>query len=214
MDCRVVTDATPARAHFRFSLASGMDAWMDRPASELRGNDELAAVMASVAGGDRGAFRILYQRTSAKLYGICLRLVGGEAEAQDVLQEVYVTVWRKAAQFDPGRAGVVTWLATLARNRAIDRLRARRLPADELDAAAEIADDAPSAFDVLDHEQDAARLSHCLDELEERARQMIRAAFFDGATYAELASREEVPLGTMKSWIRRGLLRLRGCLEQ
>jgi len=212
--CCMVAGATPAWAHFRFPLASGMDAGMNRPATELRGTDELAAVMDSVAGGDRGAFRILYQRTSAKLYGICLRLLGSEAEAQDVLQEVYVTVWRKAAQFDPSRAAVVTWLATLARNRAIDRLRARRLPAEDLDAAADVADGGPSAFDVLDHEQDAARLSHCLDELEERSRQVIRAAFFDGATYAELATREEVPLGTMKSWIRRGLLRLRGCLEQ
>ena len=214
MDCRVVSDATPARAHFRFSLASGMDAWMDRPASELRGNDELAAVMASVAGGDRGAFRILYQRTSAKLYGICLRLLGSEAEAQEVLQDAFVTVWRSAAQFDPAKASAITWLSVVARNKAIDRLRQRRPAGEDIDAAAEVPDDSPLATAVIEQEDDARRLAHCLEQLEDRSRAMIRAAFFDGASYPELAEREGVPLGTMKSWIRRGLLRLRGCLEQ
>jgi RNA polymerase sigma-70 factor (ECF subfamily) len=77
-----------------------------------------------------------------------------------------------------------------------------------------VEDEAPSAFDLIGDAQDAARLGRCLEELEERARSMIRAAFLDGATYPELADREGVPLGTMKSWIRRGLLRLRGCLDQ
>ena len=214
MDCCMVTDAPPARAHFRFSRRSGMDGRMDRPAIDSLASGGLAKTMAAVARGDRAAFRLLYQGTAAKLYGICLRLLRDEAEAQDVRQEIYVTVWRKAAQFDAGKASVITWLSTLARNRSIDRLRARRAPADDLDAAEEIADDGPSAFEVVEQEQDAARLGHCLDELEERARAMIRAAFFDGLTYADLAAREEVPLGTMKSWIRRGLLRLRGCLER
>ena len=85
---------------------------------------------------------------------------------------------------------------------------------DGLEAAAEVEDDSPSAFELVGGAQDAARLGHCLDELEERSRAMIRAAFLDGATYPELAQREGVPLGTMKSWIRRGLQRLRGCLER
>jgi RNA polymerase sigma factor (sigma-70 family) len=202
------------RGTFRFHAGWGMGERMDRPVINLR-QAELVRLMGAVAGGDRRAFGTLYERTSAKLYGICLRVLGGsEAEAQEVLQDVYVTVWRKASQFDSDRASAITWLATLARNRSIDRLRARRSPSDDLDAAVEIADDGPSAFDVIEQSEDAARLAHCLDELEERARSMIRSAFFDGATYAELAEREAVPLGTMKSWIRRGLLRLRGCLER
>lgn len=214
MDCCLVTNAPPARAHFRLSRRSGMDGRMDRPATDSLASGNLAGAMAAVARDEHAAFRVIYENTSAKLYGICLRLLGDEAEAQDVLQEVYVTVWRKAGQFDPAKASVITWLATLARNRSIDRLRARRAPADDLDAAEEIADDGRSAFEVVEQEQDAARLAHCLEELEERARLMIRSAFFEGATYADLAAREEVPLGTMKSWIRRGLLRLRGCLER
>jgi len=175
---------------------------------------QLVRLVEAVARGDRQSFALLYQRTSAKLYGICLRLLGSEAEAQDILQEVYVTVWQKAHRFDGARASAMTWLAVLARNRSIDRLRRRSIGSDGLDAAADIEDDSPSAFEVVGNAQDAERLNHCLEELEERARSMIRAAFLDGATYPELAEREGVPLGTMKSWIRRGLQRLKGCLER
>jgi RNA polymerase sigma-70 factor (ECF subfamily) len=166
-----------------------------------------------VAEGDRLALKSLYDRTAAKLYGICRRVTGDETEAQDVLQEVFLLVWRKAARFDPAKASAITWLATLARNKAVDRIRARRQASAPLDEADEIASDAPSQFDVIESAEDAGRLTHCLEELDERARSMIRTAFFEGATYPELAEREGVPLATMKSWIRRGLIRLRGCLE-
>jgi len=175
---------------------------------------ELTQLLRQVADKDAAALKALYERTSSKLYGICLRLLGDEAEAQDVLQEVYVTVWRKAALFDAAKAGAITWTATLARNKAIDRLRRRRDPGEALDAASEISDDSPSSLEVLEQAEDASRLRQCMDELDERARTLIRSAFFDGVSYPELAVREEVPLPTMKSWIRRGLLRLRGCLER
>ena len=193
-----------------------MKQMMDRPA-ELEassGSGELVALLAAVARGDRAAFADLYRRTSAKLYGICLRLLRSETEAQDVLQEVYVLVWQKAERFDAARASAITWLATLARNKAVDRLRSRAVGSDGIEAAIDVEDERPSAFDVIGQAQDAARLGRCLDELDERARAMIHAAFLDGATYPELAEREQVPLGTMKSWIRRGLQRLRGCLER
>lgn len=175
---------------------------------------ELAGLMQRVASGDRRAFASVYDRTSAKLYGICLRLLGNEAEAQDVLQEAYVTLWRKAAQFDPQKASPITWLCVLVRNKALDRLRRPSFASSGLEAAADVPDESPSALEIVAHEQDAARLSHCLDEIGDPARTMIRAAFLDGATYPQLAERERVPLGTMKSWIRRGLQQLRGCLEQ
>jgi RNA polymerase sigma-70 factor (ECF subfamily) len=202
--------------HFRRRRASGMKRTMDRRV-ELRPGSEggqLAGLLDAVARGDREAFSALYRRTSAKLYGICLRLVGSEAEAQDVLQDVYVTVWRKADRYEAAKASAITWLAVLARNQSIDRLRRRTIAGDDLEAAADIADEGPSAFELVGEAQDADRLNRCLEQLEERARAMIRAAFLDGATYPELAEREGVPLGTMKSWIRRGLLRLRGCLER
>lgn len=208
--------AAPADFRFRYARASGMDRRMDRQAQlhTIGDGGELVGLVGEVARGDRGAFSALYERTSAKLYGICLRLLGSEAEAQEVLQEVYLTVWQKAGRFDPEKASPITWLAVLARNRAIDRLRRRPFGADGLDAAADVADDSPSAFELVGKADDAARLANCLEEIEERTRAMIRAAFLEGATYPELAEREGVPLGTMKSWIRRGLQRLRGCLER
>ena len=208
-----------ASAGFRFASAGawGMRHSMNRmsgadTADRLR--SELADLLQRVSSGDQAALKAVYERTSAKLYGICVRLLGDEAESQDVLQEVFVTVWRKAAQFDPARASGITWLGALTRNRAIDRLRARRPSNDNIDAASGVADDSPSALHVIEQAQDASRLAHCLDELDQPARAAIRSAFFDGFTYTELAEREKVPIGTMKSWIRRGLLRLRGCLEQ
>ncbi|MBA2771396.1 MAG: sigma-70 family RNA polymerase sigma factor [Sphingomonas sp.] len=175
---------------------------------------ELAPLMHAVAAGDRNALADLYGRTSGKLYGICIRLLGSEPEAEDVLQDVYLTVWNKAGSFDRDKASPITWLAVLARNKSIDRLRRQRAPTTTLDDAPDLADDAPSVLEVLEQDEDRRRLNSCLDELEEQQRASIRAAFLDGATYPQLAEREQVPLGTMKSWIRRGLIRLRGCLER
>lgn len=178
------------------------------------GSHELVPMLRAIAGGDRQALKTLYGRTSAKLFGICVHLLRSDDEAEEVLQDVYITVWQKAGSFDESRASPITWLAVLARNKAIDRLRLRRLPTDTIDAAEEIPDDSASALELLERSEEGERLGRCLDELEERQRTMIRAAFMDGATYPELAEREKVPLGTMKSWIRRGLIRLRGCLER
>ncbi|MBV8686437.1 MAG: sigma-70 family RNA polymerase sigma factor [Alphaproteobacteria bacterium] len=190
---------------------------MDSPAAALtasRESGDLAGLLHAVAGGDRAALADLYARTSAKLYGICLRLLGSEAEADEVLQETYVAVWRRARSYDAAKASAVTWLAVVARNKAIDRLRVRRPASAPIEAATEIADETPSAIDLLEAAEDRERLAACLDELEEKQRGLIRTAFLDGASYPELAEREAVPLGTMKSWIRRSLMRLRGCLER
>ena len=210
--CELDLSAGPG---FPAPLRPGMDFGMRerQPADSLQSR-QLTELLRRVAGADQASLKLLYEKTSAKLYGICLRLLCDETEAQDVLQEVYLAVWRKAVTFDEGRAGAITWLATIARNKAVDRLRGRRMATEDMDAAAEIPDGRPSSIDVLEQEEDALRLRNCLQELEERSRAMIRAAFFDGATYPELAKREGVPLPTMKSWIRRGLIRLRGCIER
>jgi RNA polymerase sigma factor (sigma-70 family) len=176
---------------------------------------QLAAALVRVAGGDRAALRVVYQDTSAKLFGVCLRILKDRGEAEDVLQEVFVTVWRRAASFDPGRASPITWMVAIARNRAIDRLRAsavsRRM--EPIESADAVSDPAPAAVERVELAQQHQRLSRCLEELEARHASAIRAAFLDGTTYEELAARMSVPLGTMKSWIRRGLLKLRTCLE-
>lgn len=175
---------------------------------------ELVPLMQAVAAGDRNALADLYDRTSGKLYGICIRLLGSEPEAEEALQDVYLTVWNKADRFDGRKASPITWLAVLARNKSIDRLRRKSAPTTNLDDAPDLVDDGPSALEVLEQEEDQKRLNDCLEELDQQQQSSIRAAFLDGATYPQLAEREQVPLGTMKSWIRRGLIRLRGCLER
>ncbi len=176
---------------------------------------QLAAALVRIASGDRAALRMVYENTSAKLFGVCVRILNDRSEAEDLLQDVYVTVWRKAASFDPGRASPITWLVSIARNRAIDKLRSRtgQRKTEPIEAADAVSDPAPAAVERIEMAQQYQRLARCLEELEVRQAMAIRAAFLDGATYEELAARMSVPLGTMKSWIRRGLLKLRACLE-
>ena len=174
------------------------------------GAAELSALLAQAADGDRQAFGIFYQRTSAKLFGIILRILIERTEAEDVLQEVYVTIWRKAAEFDAARASPVTWTATIARNRAIDRLRARgSRPSAPLEEAAEVRDHSPSADVIIDSGREADRLNAALATLEPRHAAAIRSCYFEGITYETLAAREGVPVGTLKSWVRRGLMRMK-----
>ncbi|WP_347303049.1 sigma-70 family RNA polymerase sigma factor [Croceibacterium sp. TMG7-5b_MA50] len=167
---------------------------------------------------DTSAFRQVYEMTSAKLFGICLRICGERQAAEDVLQEVYLLVWRRAPGYEAGRASPITWLATIARNRAIDWRRAnvRVVAEPEWDAEGtrtpEQADDAPPVDMILIAEEDARQLHECLEVLDDKPRLAIRAAFLGGLTYSDLARREGVPLATMKSTVRRGLLQLRKCL--
>jgi len=176
----------------------------------------IAAALARIPAGDRAALQTVYRLTSAKLFGVCLRILSERSDAEDVLQEIYMTVWGKAASFDPSRASPMTWLIAIARNRAIDRLRASRQNRrmEPIDAADKVADAKPAADDLLENSEESAKLHRCLDTLAERERAALRGAFFDGSTYEELAARMSVPLGTMKSWIRRAMIRLKTCLEQ
>ena len=174
----------------------------------------LADELVRVGRRDSAAFEQIYSRTSAKLFGICLRILGNRNDAEGVLQDVYASVWEKAGRFDPARASPITWLATIARNKSIDRLRKRRdvWPID--DEALQLEDDAPSAADRIEAAEDKRRLADCLGELDGDQAGAIRRAFFTGFTYAELATRDGVPLGTLKSRVRRGLIRLRDCLQR
>jgi len=174
----------------------------------------LEALLSQVALGSREAFEALYRGTSSQLFGICVRVLTERSEAEDALQDVFTTVWRKAAQFDATRASAIAWLAMIARNKAIDRLRS--LPArkerTDIELAQELEDPGASPPQQAQTASDRVRLERCLDQLEPRRRALIRAAFFEGSTYEELATRLESPLGSIKSWIRRSLLQLRECL--
>ncbi len=186
------------------------------PSRTDEARETLVAALAAVARQDRAALRQVYDLTSAKLFGICLHICGDRGSAEDVLQAVYLKIWDRAGRFDAARASPITWLAAIARNSAIDWRRSvaargsRAMPGDG--AALTVADKTPLADQQLLADEADARLHRCLGELDVRAQGCIRSAFFDGLTYAELATRENVPLGTMKSWIRRGLMRLKDCL--
>ncbi|CAN5220659.1 sigma-70 family RNA polymerase sigma factor [soil metagenome] len=175
--------------------------------------ERLVAALGQVARRDRAALRQVYDMTSAKLFGICLRISADREGAEDILQDVYIKVWNRADRFDAGRASPITWLCAIARNSAIDWTRSARRPGTvSQDAAADVADESLAADTLIEQAQGAARIHECLDMLEDKQRSAIRAAFFDGLTYADLADRMAVPLGTMKSWIRRGMQQLKGCI--
>jgi len=173
---------------------------------------ELVRLLTQTAVRDTNAFAELYRRTSGRLFGIALRMLGDRGEAEEVLQEVFTAVWRRAEVFDPALAGAMTWLIALTRNRTIDRLRQRReSPSDDLIEL--VADERPGPAAQAEASLEYRRLQGCLDQLDPKHSRSVREAFFSGASYNELAQRCRVPLGTMKSWIRRALIQLRTCLE-
>lgn len=175
----------------------------------------IAAALARVPNGDRAALQTVYRLASAKLFGVALRILGERTEAEDILQDVFVTIWRKSGDFDASRASPMTWLIAITRNRAIDRLRSTKASRhmDPIDEANDVADSAPIADSALETAQDNARLHGCLDSLANDERAALRGAFFDGNTYEDLAVRTNVPLPTMKSRIRRAMMKLKRCLE-
>ena len=184
---------------------------------------ELSDLLARAGLGDRAAFGLLYERTSGHLYAVVLRIQRDRAAAEDLLQEVYVNVWKAAAGFDAARAQPMTWLTSIARNRAIDSLRRQATqpqlqsstPDDEHDDVVEgRADEAPGPLDLLGRASEARELNACLQHLSPPQRQSVAMAFFDGLTHAEIAEHLREPLGTVKSWVRRALNSLRSCLER
>ena len=193
--------------------------WSDR-------SRELAGLLARAGIGDRAAFATLYERTSAHLFAVVLRINRDRAQAEDILQEVYVNVWRSAQSFDAAQSQPLTWLTSIARNRAIDSLRrAQTQPqtqsaitsggddGEETDVLDTVADDAPGPLDLLSRAADARALGHCMQGLSATQRQSVAMAFFDGLSHAEVAEQLKQPLGTVKSWVRRALISLKACLE-
>lgn len=179
---------------------------------------KLIEALEHVAHGDRAALREVYDLTSGKLFGICLRICRDRDAAEDVLQDVYLKVWRRAGRFDPTRASPITWLGAIARNTAIDWTRMNNANGVEISDSSRgesemgFLTSEPGAFETLETAQTRLRLERCLDSLGQKQGGAIRSAFFEGFTYSELAQRLAIPLGTMKSLVRRGLLHLKECL--
>ena len=179
------------------------------PASE---GDDTPALLHRCAGGDRMAFRLLYEHWASRLYGIALRITRQSALAADATQDAFVQIWQQAHRFDPQRGGPEAWLVGIVRYRALDivRRRSREVPGYE---PSDIEDETPDPLAHLVSTAEGATLHRCLGELEEDRRRLVVMAFVDGLSHSELAARMSVPLGTVKSWIRRSLIALRGCLS-
>ena len=188
---------------------------------------ELARLIARAALGDRSAFAQLYELTSGHLYAVVLRIQRDRALAEDLLQEVYVSAWKAIGSFDAAQSQPLTWLTSIARNKAIDSLRrARTQPRLEsvhrdddddddrpsLDQL--LTDETPGPAQLLEQASDARQLGACMQGLSPVQRQSLALAFYDGLSHAEVAEHLRQPLGTVKSWVRRALSALKECLER
>ena len=177
---------------------------------------EIENLIGRVALGDRKAFDALYEATSAKLNAVCISVLKDRPAAEEVLQEVYIRVWNNAGRYAANGLSPMTWLITIARNRAIDRLRAKNgqptsAPAEMAEAVAST-DPGPEEQAILS--QQRRMLEGCLDEMGEAQALALRAAYLEGASYAEIARTAGTPGNTVRSWLRRGLLRLKECVNQ
>jgi len=178
-------------------------------------NNEMVGLINRVAIGDRQAFTDLYRVTSPKLFGICLRILKDRGEAEEALQEIYIKVWQKAKSFAIGSGVPTTWLATIARNHAIDVIRARKPVSDDLDEAFDLAEDKmPNPEQSVAMADEGRRIDACMGELDQIYAQSVRRAYVEGLTYAELAEDLRVPLNTVRTWLRRSLLKLRECMQR
>jgi RNA polymerase sigma-70 factor (ECF subfamily) len=175
---------------------------------------EIETLIGRVGLKDRAAFSALYSLTSAKLFGVALRILNNRAEAEEVLQEAYVRVWRNADRYAANGLSPMTWLITLTRNQAIDRIRARKAPAADIDQALEVGDTAPTPEQAAVAASERRQIDACLGELERDRADAVRGAYLDGLSYQELAARHGVPLNTMRTWLRRSLMRLKECLSR
>lgn len=177
-----------------------------------RAASEISDLIARTALRDRQAFRRLYQQTSAKLFGVSLRILKDRAEAEEALQEVYVKIWQRADRYVASAYSPISWLVAIARNHALDVLRARKPRSDDLEAAYDIADSGPDPERAAVDGDERGRIEGCLEQLDTDKADCVRGAYLDGYTYDELAQRHGVPLNTMRTWLRRSLIRLRECL--
>jgi RNA polymerase sigma-70 factor (ECF subfamily) len=187
----------------------------------------LQELLARTARGDHAAFATVYERTHAHLFGVALRMLGREQAAEDALQETFVSVWKSASQFRSNVGGQevqpMTWLIAIARNKALDALRSRaRRKETELPEAGSLEDgegDAspqaggPSALELLSQASRALQIEGCLGGLDGSYRQSLALAYYQGLSHSEVAAQMGAPLGSVKAWIRRGLDKLKACLQ-
>ena len=175
---------------------------------------DLVELLRRVTRKDKVAFAALYSATSAKLYGIILRILSRRDLADEILQEVFVTIWQHAGDFDPGRASPVSWMAAIARNRALDEVRRQRpLALDDMPEALQVADAGLLASDIVEQSDEFRRLEKCLGSLDIEKRDIVKLAYLGGWSREQLATRYRQPVPTIKNWLRRSLMQLKDCLK-
>ena len=195
----------------------------------MKQSAELPGLISRVALGDRAAFDTLYRHSSAHLLGVILRIQSNRAQAEDVLQEVYINVWRAAQSFNPALSQASTWLVSIARHRAIDSLRRKQTEVNTIssivskagldeedthDLLDHIADDAPGPQEQLERAAEARALQHCMQSLSTEQKNSLALAYDQGLSHTEVAEQMGHPLGSVKSWVRRGMQALKTCLER
>lgn len=174
--------------------------------------EDIAQLLEQTALGNRRAFKTLYTRTSAKLFGVTLRILRDRTEAEEALQEVYVKVWQRADRYQRSGYSPISWLVAVARNHAIDKVRSRKPVADDIDEAIDLATSDPNPEQAAMMSGERGRLDECLETLDADRADAVRGAYLDGYAYQELADKFEVPLNTMRTWLRRSLMKLKDCL--
>ena len=175
---------------------------------------ELVRLLQRVAAKDKQAFSLLYAATSTKLYGTILRILVRRDVADEILQEVYVKIWQRAGDFDANRASPTTWMATIARNRALDEARKRtHVSLEEMPPGFDVVSEAPLALDVMTQTEDGRRLFECLQRFDPEKRKMVVLAYLYGMSRDALGKKAGKPVPTIKTWLRRSLAQLKDCLE-
>ena len=174
---------------------------------------ELVWLIAAVAKGDEAAFERLYAATRAKLFGVVLRILRRQDLAEEVIQEAYVKIWNSAGQFNPGVASPITWMASIARNRAIDVVRKRtEASIEEEPSAMEVAADSPDPLARREMTEELKRLLECVGRLEPDRQKLVLLAYYNGWSREQLSVKFETPVNTVKTWLRRSMMDIRECL--
>ena len=176
--------------------------------------DEVAGLISRVALGDRLAFARLYTHTSPKLFGVCLRILRDRTDAEEALQEIYIRVWQRAKSFGRAAGTGNSWLVSIARNHSIDLIRARKRPTEDIDDRTDIADESvPNPETAMAWKDEGRRIDECMGRLPSAQSRAVKQAYVEGLSYVELAELFSVPLSTIRMWLRRGLLKLKECME-
>lgn len=174
---------------------------------------ELVWLLASVAKGDEAAFERLYEATRAKLFGVVLRILRRQDLAEEVVQEAYVKIWNSAGQFDPAMGSPITWMVSIARNRAIDMVRKRgETSIEDEPRAVEVASDIPEPLARREMAEELKRVLDCVGQLDQQRQKLILLAYYNGWSREQLAEKFNTPLNTVKTWLRRSMIEIRECL--